>query len=202
MKTHLLTAFLLLAVALTVSANTAQTMDYNPRYDFDMDGDIDIFDIVDIAGRYRTQGQPEQQSALLRFNVSEATPLHVQQGIVPEWIPASPLYTWTPTDPESNAVVYIYWWCSYETNMTEVPWETYFKIGLNATAGSTDMQMAEYTVRNDFTNNSTPVIEGQRLNANKDFYTFQFFIQGYAANINYSATVRNLNFVICVIDEY
>lgn len=38
---------------------------YDPWYDFDDDGDIDIFDIVDIAARYGTTGTPINKTALL-----------------------------------------------------------------------------------------------------------------------------------------
>jgi hypothetical protein len=48
-----------LFVGLTASAP------YDPRYDFDGNGAIDIFDIVDIAGRYGTTGTPVNTTALL-----------------------------------------------------------------------------------------------------------------------------------------
>jgi len=38
---------------------------YDPWYDFDDDGDIDIYDIVDIAGRYGTVGIPINKTELL-----------------------------------------------------------------------------------------------------------------------------------------
>ena len=44
---------------------TAQTNPYDPWADLDDDGDIDIYDIVDIAGRYGTSGIPMNKTTLL-----------------------------------------------------------------------------------------------------------------------------------------
>jgi hypothetical protein len=38
---------------------------YDPWYDFNHNGEIDIFDVVDIAGRYGTTGTPINTTALL-----------------------------------------------------------------------------------------------------------------------------------------
>jgi len=57
-------------IGTTTSVSTKDVHDYDPWYDFDDDGDIDIFDIVKIAGRYGTTGTPVNKTALL-YNVSE-----------------------------------------------------------------------------------------------------------------------------------
>ena len=65
MKRKLLNlAAILLASTFLLSA-TAETSPYDPWYDFDDDGDIDIFDTVDFAGRYGTTGVPINKTALL-----------------------------------------------------------------------------------------------------------------------------------------
>ena len=52
---------------------TAQTSPYDPWADLDDDGDIDIFDIVDIAGRYGTTGKPfNKTTALLEIQANIA----------------------------------------------------------------------------------------------------------------------------------
>jgi len=43
---------------------------YSPWCDFDDDGDIDIYDIVEIAGRYEASGTPVNKTAFL-YNLSE-----------------------------------------------------------------------------------------------------------------------------------
>jgi hypothetical protein len=61
---------LALLVGATSSVSTAGIHDYDPWCDFDDDGDIDIFDIVEIANRYGTTGVPVNKTALL-YNVTD-----------------------------------------------------------------------------------------------------------------------------------
>jgi hypothetical protein len=60
---------LALLVGATSSVSTTGIHDYDPWCDFDDDGDIDIFDIVEIANRYGSTGVPVNKTALL-YNVS------------------------------------------------------------------------------------------------------------------------------------
>jgi hypothetical protein len=57
-------------VGVTASVSTTGIHDYDPWCDLDDDGDIDIFDIVDIANRYGTTGTPVNKTELL-YNVSD-----------------------------------------------------------------------------------------------------------------------------------
>jgi len=56
-------------IGTTTSISTKGVSDYDPWCDFDDDGDIDIYDIVEIAGRYGTAGTPVNKTALL-YNIS------------------------------------------------------------------------------------------------------------------------------------
>jgi hypothetical protein len=61
MKTLSLSAVIFLVISLCFVNSTTSILnravgEYDPWYDFDEDGDIDIYDIVDIAGRYDTTG--------------------------------------------------------------------------------------------------------------------------------------------------
>jgi hypothetical protein len=58
-----------LLVGTTSSTSTTGIRDYNPWCDLDDDGDIDIYDIVDMANRYGTTGTPVNKTELL-YNVS------------------------------------------------------------------------------------------------------------------------------------
>ena len=58
----------LLLIGTTSSASTRGVGEYDPWCDFDDDGDIDIFDIVDIAGRYGTTGEPFAAKAALEYD--------------------------------------------------------------------------------------------------------------------------------------
>jgi hypothetical protein len=78
-KTMLITALLfsMLLVGITSSAP------YDPWCDLDDDGDIDIFDIVKMAGAYGTTGTPINKTALLleleeRIDTLNATVLELQ----------------------------------------------------------------------------------------------------------------------------
>jgi hypothetical protein len=61
-----------LAVALLVSLGlvgvTSSAGVYNPWYDLDDDGDIDIFDVVRMAGIYGTSGEPFQAKAAIEYD--------------------------------------------------------------------------------------------------------------------------------------
>lgn len=52
-------------VTLFMFVGVTSSTPYDPWYDFDDDGDIDIYDIVDIAGRYGTTGTPINKTELL-----------------------------------------------------------------------------------------------------------------------------------------
>jgi|GEM_PF-7082023 len=59
---------------------------YDPWYDFNSNGEIDIFDIVDIAGRYGTTGTPVNTTDLLlelqaRMETLNATVVALEQRI-------------------------------------------------------------------------------------------------------------------------
>lgn len=65
-------------IGTTTSISTKGAHDYDPWCDLDDDGDIDIFDIVDIAGRYGSSGKPFNKTAALielqaKVSVLEAT---------------------------------------------------------------------------------------------------------------------------------
>ncbi|MCW3985229.1 MAG: hypothetical protein NWE91_02315 [Candidatus Bathyarchaeota archaeon] len=67
-------------IGTTTSISPRGVHDYDPWRDFDDDGDIDIYDIVDIAGRYGTTGTPVNKTALL-YNVSDTfAELYAQLG--------------------------------------------------------------------------------------------------------------------------
>jgi len=54
-----------LLIAMLMFVGVTSSTPYDPWYDFDDDGDIDIYDIVDIAGRYGTTGTPINKTELL-----------------------------------------------------------------------------------------------------------------------------------------
>jgi len=54
-----------LLVAMFLFVGVTSSTPYDAWYDFDDDGDIDIYDIVDIAGRYGTTGMPINKTELL-----------------------------------------------------------------------------------------------------------------------------------------
>jgi hypothetical protein len=79
-KTPLVSVFVatvLITSALLVEATTntysKTTSSYDPRCDFDYDGDIDIFDIVYIAGRYGTTETPINDTPLLNGGFETGT---------------------------------------------------------------------------------------------------------------------------------
>ena len=88
MKTIKLTSIVfapLLITSLFLIGVTAS--EYDPWYDFDDDGDIDIFDIVDIAARYGTTGAPINKTELLlelqaRIDTLNATVISLKECIV------------------------------------------------------------------------------------------------------------------------
>ena len=55
----------LVSVATVVCVGVTYSTPYDPWYDFNHNGEIDIFDIVDIAGRYGTIGVPINTTELL-----------------------------------------------------------------------------------------------------------------------------------------
>lgn len=72
MKTTVLGLATFLLVSLffvnaTVSTSNLGAGEYDPQYDFDNDGDIDIFDIVDIVQRYGTSGTPLNDTDILEL---------------------------------------------------------------------------------------------------------------------------------------
>jgi hypothetical protein len=64
MKSITITLTILLIASFVLVGITSSTP-YDPWYDFDDDGDIDIYDIVDIAGRYGTTGTPLNKTEFL-----------------------------------------------------------------------------------------------------------------------------------------
>jgi hypothetical protein len=62
--------FSALFVGATSSASTIGIHDYDPWCDLDDDGDIDIYDIVNMANRYGATGTPVNKTALL-YNVND-----------------------------------------------------------------------------------------------------------------------------------
>lgn len=56
-----------LLIGITTSVSTRVWGEYDPWCDLDDDGDIDIFDIVNIAGRYGTTGTPINKTELLEL---------------------------------------------------------------------------------------------------------------------------------------
>ena len=70
MKKAILTmAVLILAPLFLVHVTTSTP--YDPWYDFDDDGDIDIYDIVDIAGRYGTSGDSTRNVSVTNFPLDD-----------------------------------------------------------------------------------------------------------------------------------
>jgi len=75
-----------LLVTLFMFVGVTSSTPYDPWYDFDDDGDIDIYDIVDIAGRYGTTGTPINKTELLlkiqaRVDVLNSTLIALQEQI-------------------------------------------------------------------------------------------------------------------------
>ena len=71
MKTISRLLLIIIVSALLISASTSvstRSGDYDPWIDFDDDGDIDIFDIVRIAGSYGTTGEPCEAKAALEYD--------------------------------------------------------------------------------------------------------------------------------------
>jgi len=64
MKRVTITLVVLLVTLFMFVGVTSSTL-YDAWYDFDDDGDIDIYDIVDIAGRYGTTGTPINKTEML-----------------------------------------------------------------------------------------------------------------------------------------
>ena len=58
-------SFALVSVATFLCVGLTSSTPYDPWYDFNHNGEIDIFDIVDIAGRYGTMGTPINTTVLL-----------------------------------------------------------------------------------------------------------------------------------------
>jgi len=115
----------LLVTSLTFIGVTAQTRPYDPWADLDDDGDIDIYDIVDIAGRYGTTGTPINKTELLlellnRVDSNEARleqtkwirfyePNETSHNVPDVWKDAA-TFVWTPNNPTNNAIVTV---CCY-----------------------------------------------------------------------------------------
>ena len=59
------TTLAVLLVTLVMFVGVTSSTLYDAWYDFDDDGDIDIYDIVDIAGRYGTTGTPINKTELI-----------------------------------------------------------------------------------------------------------------------------------------
>ncbi len=120
-------------IGTTTSISTKGVHDYDPWCDFDDDGDIDIYDIVDIAGRYGTTGTPINKTALL-YNVNDTfTELlsridslnaslhqsssqiirfhHPDEEVIPyygTWTVAA--FTWTPKNSSNNVILSAHAW--------------------------------------------------------------------------------------------
>lgn len=191
----------LFLVSATASPTPRATAPYDPWCDYNDDGIIDIFDIVNIASRYRTTGSPLNKSLFqqsLRFREVEEQTLTVPAvAIATPWINCSEAWTWTPAHTE-NAVLYAYWWLEYECNITDAPWETYFTICL-----SVNGQTKEHTVWNTgFPNNTTAVIESSGFLPNQPFYEFQFGVRGYSAQVPFEVTIRDLRLVVGIVDGF
>ena len=60
-----LTTTLLTSLLLVGATSSSSVAEYDPWCDLDDDGDIDIFDIVQMAGKYGTTGTPINKTALL-----------------------------------------------------------------------------------------------------------------------------------------
>ena len=88
MKTALLSSSVSIVLLLSILLGTTvlssppdcPSTGYCHWADMDDDGDIDIFDIVNIAARYRTTGTPINKTALLRARGGE---LIVHDGFIP-----------------------------------------------------------------------------------------------------------------------
>ena len=64
MKRVIITLVVVL-VTMFMCVGVTSSTPYDAWYDFDDDGDIDIYDVVDIAGRYGTMGTPINKTELL-----------------------------------------------------------------------------------------------------------------------------------------
>jgi hypothetical protein len=80
------TTLVVLLITMFMFVGVTSSTPYDAWYDFDDDGDIDIYDIVDIAGRYGTTGTPINKTELLleleaRVDALNATLITLQEQI-------------------------------------------------------------------------------------------------------------------------
>jgi hypothetical protein len=121
-----LTAILLTSLLLVGAIPSSSMDEYDPWCDYDDDGDIDIYDIVNIANRYGTAGTPLNKTALLLELQSRVETLEARMGQSktirffepnetftdgPDTVAAT--FVWTPVNSSNNAilggVVYFEW---------------------------------------------------------------------------------------------
>ena len=204
MKLKLLVVAALLASTVLISV-TAQINPYDPWLDYDDDGDIDIFDVVQLTTRYGSEGTPINKSLLmqapqtLHYTVDMETELDVAATGITPWTVASPVLEWTPTQME-NAVLDVQWWVTYTCNVTTVPWDTRLTFALNATATGGYAATKEQHVTGNFSIGRTVVVQGPSVPVNSAEYQWQFVVRGQSSTEPYHCTINGIRLLITVVD--
>jgi len=85
MKVATLTLVTLLIASMFFVGITTSTVEYDPWVDLDDDGDIDMFDVVNMAGRYGTSGTPINKTALLLELQSKIDSLNASLIELKDW---------------------------------------------------------------------------------------------------------------------
>ncbi len=167
--------------------------------------------LTDLEGRVAAIEGETKHVKTIRFAEPMETMLEVPVNTPLEWTEwknASAVFTWTPMNTSDNAVVSVYWWFEYKTNIT-IPFGTpehYITGGLNASFddayGFAEHHEMTGQYAFDVYYKHSGVISFTHAKPKTDCseYKFWFQVQGFAYSIPFKAYVKNLSAIITVVD--
>lgn len=198
----------LLMVKPTISQSIRE---YDPWYDINDDGKIDIKDVYGIALKYGTTGEPINKTQIILDLQNRVSALEEQQNYVRTlrlytpnetmtedlvWKDAG-IFAWTPQNATNNAILQCDWYFQYVTP-DPANYQLVFRILIN------DFEFNQNSVVNYTTEYQQSQIFGVLsawclLKPNQSTYTVKFQIR-CAANYSNPIYVKDINILLRLMD--